>query len=162
MATYGNQFIYDAIDNSGFLRVARQSKPKVAMVGSSYVSNGHRLTGNDFESTSRSWLDWFNGFTGLSFNTDTFVDSTDPLGRGFWGANQGVSGQTSTQILARLGSTINSRPDIVIVQSGANNIGAPTTVLADNKEIINRLWSAGILVVYTAISARSTGEFNNR
>ena len=139
----------------------RRAKPKVASIGSSYTQHQNVQSGGTYMyKESRSPLDWWNVLTGNSLNMDVYLDSSDPLSRGFSGANFGVSGEDSTQILARIQTVIAKKPDICIVQSGSNNVGSVSTVIADVKSTMLQLYTAGILGVYMGISFRGTASWD--
>lgn len=64
--------------------------------------------------------------------------------------NEGVSGETSAQGLNRTGSIISLKPEIVLVEFGANDglRGIPVETIARNlEEIVRQLQSAGIKVI---------------
>lgn len=64
--------------------------------------------------------------------------------------NEGTSGETSAQGLSRTDSVISLKPEIVIVEFGANDglRGIPVETVANNLEqIVDRLQSAGIKVI---------------
>jgi len=64
--------------------------------------------------------------------------------------NEGISGETSAQGLNRIAAVISLKPEIVIVEFGANDglRGIPVATMASNlEEIVNRLQSAGIKVI---------------
>ncbi|MCK5555207.1 MAG: hypothetical protein KAI76_03130, partial [Alphaproteobacteria bacterium] len=109
---------------------------------------------------SRSWTDWWNILTGNSLNMDVYLDASDPLSRGFSGANFGVSSEDSTDILARIPDVIAAKPDVCLVQSGSNNVNAPTTVIADVKASMLLLYNAGIIGVYMGISFRGSASWD--
>lgn len=152
-----------ALNNIGYSDLPRLSggtRLKVAFVGSSYIQQCHSVSATQIVESARSRMGWFNAFMMQTMNCDVWKDANDPLGRGFWGANQGVSGQTSTQILARIGTTIASRPDVVVLQQGTNNVTDPTTVISDCQATINLLFNAGIIVIYTSLTARGTADWS--
>ena len=140
---------------------ARKSKPKVACIGSSYTQqNTVQSSGTTLYKESRSWTDWWNILTGNSLNMDVYLDASDPLSRGFSGANFGVSSEDSTDILARIPDVIAAKPDVCLVQSGSNNVNAPTTVIADVKASMLLLYNAGIIGVYMGISFRGSASWD--
>ncbi|MCK5554828.1 MAG: SGNH/GDSL hydrolase family protein [Alphaproteobacteria bacterium] len=139
----------------------RRAKPKVACIGSSYTQNNIvQSSGTILYKESRSWTDWWNILTGNSLNMDVYLDATDPLSRGFSGANFGVSGEDSTEILARIPDVIAVKPDVCLVQSGSNNVGSPATVIADVKASMLLLYNAGILGVYMGINFRRSASWD--
>ena len=105
-------------------------------------------------------MHYWNILTGNSLNMDVFLDANDPLSRGLSGANFGVSGEDSTEVLARIQTVISKKPDVCLVQSGSNNVGYPATVIADVKSTLLQLYTAGILGVYMSISFRGTASWN--
>lgn len=140
----------------------RKSKPKVAWLGSSYAQHcTEQSSGTTLYRSSRSYMDWWNILTGNSLNMDVFLDAADPLSRGFSGANFGVSGETSTQVLARIQTVIAAKPDVCVVQSGSNNVGYPTTVIADVKSTMLQLYNAGIVGVFIGISFRGAASWDS-
>ncbi|MGD9638679.1 MAG: arylesterase [Alphaproteobacteria bacterium] len=71
-------------------------------------------------------------------------------------ANKGVSGETTQDGLARLSSIIAEKPDVVILEFGANDVlrGYSTEIIYENlAEIILSLQSEGITVILTGIYA---------
>jgi hypothetical protein len=137
----------------------RKAQPKVACIGSSYTQQQHTSSSGIVTSQSRAWLGWWNAFTQNALNIDVFLDASDPLSRGFRGANFGVSGQTSAQILARIPDVIAKAPDICVLQAGSNNVSSVEAVVSDVKAAIDQLYAAGILVVYLAISFRGSASW---
>ena len=91
-------------------------------------------------------------------------------------ANGGISGQTTSQMLARdsaaVGATrkaiqdvLDLRPDVVLLRGGSiNNIGGvnPTaqvaTCFAEHCQIINRFLSAGVIVIDSGIYGANAGS----
>ena len=74
----------------------------------------------------------------------------DAAGYAYHVVNEGVSGDTSAQGLSRTGEIVALRPDIVIVEFGANDglRGIPIKTTHSNlEEIIGKLQTAGIQVV---------------
>lgn len=138
---------------SGFYR---QTLPKVAFIGSSYVEHCASVSAGSLTETNRSWARWWHTLSEGAFNMDLFVDGADPLGRGYTGSNFGVSGESSTQILSRIPSVLARSPDVVVIQSGSNNIGSTSTVIADVKASIDAVYAAGALAVYVAITNRGS------
>lgn len=68
--------------------------------------------------------------------------------------NGGVSGETSSGALSRLGWILTLKPDIVILESGGNDglRGIPPALIAENIEsIIERLQAEGVVVVLTGM-----------
>lgn len=139
----------------------RVTLPKVACIGSSYTQQQTTFSSTTLTRTNRSWMGWWNTFTGGALNIDDFYNASDPLSRNYSGSNFGVSGQDSTQILNRVSAVISSQADICVIQSGSNNVTAPTTVIADVKASIDLLYAAGILTVYLGISNRGSASWSS-
>lgn len=139
-------------------KISAISKPKVACIGSSYTQHQVSVSGASLSGQSRSWMNFWNAFTSNSLNSDVFLDSADPLGRSFSGANFGVSGESSTLILARIPDVIAASPNVCVLQSGSNNVSSVSTAISDIQASIIQLLSAGILPVYLSISFRDTGN----
>ena len=82
------------------------------------------------------------------FNMDSWPDITDTRGttsflRYMQGANQGVSGESTTQMLARISEVTSKNADIVIINGGVNdNNGANTIPLSTTKSNIAAMVSA--------------------
>lgn len=130
---------------------------KVALIGSSLTQHNTtaNLNNNRLYHESRGWFCWFAAFLGQPFDYDVWIDRNDKNGRDFSGANFGVSGQFSDTINTRIDDVIASNPDVVIIQSGTNNVTFDTAY-DDTVDSINRLVSAGILVLYFPITPRLT------
>jgi lysophospholipase L1-like esterase len=93
---------------------------------------------------SDSFTTFFNLFTGGRLDQPT-------------GHNQGIGGQNTTQMIARLGAAIAYKPSLVIIPGPTNNvtqgINAPTT-LADVTQIVNAFLSVGSYVVLIPVLPR--------
>jgi lysophospholipase L1-like esterase len=74
------------------------------------------------------------------------------------GWNQGVVGNTTDQLIARIQNVINEAPKVVVILIGTNDIGASgktaAYVTANLRTIINTLKAAGIAVVLCTILPR--------
>jgi lysophospholipase L1-like esterase len=129
---------------------------KLAVIGSSLTQHNTNINfaSNRLSYSARGWINWFNIFMGQPFSHPVWIDSGDANGRNFSGANFGVSGQASTVIAGRISDVIARRPDIVVLQSGTNNVSSDATVYADNVSMIDRLTAAGIAVFYFPITPR--------
>lgn len=72
----------------------------------------------------------------------------------------GVSGNTTTQMLARVDDVLAARPDICIVHGGTNDINggtiSPTTTISNLDAIYDALIAAGITVIAIPILGRTT------
>jgi lysophospholipase L1-like esterase len=131
---------------------------KLAVIGSSLTQHNTTVNfgSNRIGNSARGWINWFNAFMGQPFSHPNWIDSGDANGRNFSGANFGVSGQASTVIAGRISDVIARRPDIVVLQSGTNNVSSDAIVYADNTSMIDRLIAAGIAVLYFPITPRRT------
>lgn len=138
---------------------ARAAKPRVAFIGSSYTQHMDSFSGGIIAAESKSWARWWNAFAHNGVNMDVFEDPSDPLARGYRGANFGVSGQSSTQILARVPDVIARGPDACVLQMGSNNVGSVETVVGDVVAAADLLHAAGILPVYLSISLRASSSW---
>lgn len=92
------------------------------------------------------WWHWCNEVLGQRFNQIY---------------NAGISGENTTQILARVGLVIAKRPEYCLVHCGINDVqqGVALSVIQDNLRLIyRRLTDAGIKVIaMTTISSGSAG-----
>lgn len=135
---------------------------KIAMLGSSYVQQQTTIAGTtQIATNNRAWVEWWNILSRQSLNVASFINPSDPLGRGFSGANFGVSGQTSTTIRNRVGDVIKAQPDICLVQSGTNNVTDVSDVIRDVKETLTEIAKAGIIAVYMSINLRGPGSWTD-
>jgi lysophospholipase L1-like esterase len=146
---------------------------KAACIGSSLTQQNVEVNSvaDNISHSGRSWMAWLNAFLGWSMNIDVWVNRQDKYTlnnasepgvwstRNFSGANYGVSGHSSTQILNRIDDVIASSPDIVFLQQGTNNMIEVQTVISDVLSTITQLTDRGIPVVYLAITSRmATGS----
>lgn len=98
------------------------------------------------------WFHWMNEILGQRFNQIY---------------NAGISGQTTTQILARVGSdVISKRPEYCIVIAGINDVQSSVTlpvIQANLREIYGKLTNAGIKVIAltTLSSGNGAGQLDN-
>lgn len=131
---------------------------KCAIIGSSYTQHCHTYSSPRLSSSQRSWMDWWNTFTGNSIFFQAWKDTGDA--RNFSGANFGISGESSTTILARFATILASEPDFIVLQSGSNNVGSVSQVIADNTAMFQQANAAGIPVIYLSITARGAGSWS--
>lgn len=143
-----------------------ETYPKIAFVGTSLIQQQVTGTSNTLGYSARSWINWARAL-GCEFNYDVWVDPTvyagyEPSGtpgatRYFYGANFGVSGQTSASILARILDVVAARPDIVVLDNGTNEISDGFSAINANDLLIEApLLAAGIKIVRLPILARDT------
>jgi lysophospholipase L1-like esterase len=125
--------------------------PGSIAVHSRYVALGDSITSL---SASKGFLNW------------TMFDSGRLGGRlrPAIGADQGIGGNTMTQILARIGYTTSQKPDIVFEMSGHNDgftAGATETLITRKRAILNGLRSplpSAVIVALAALPSSSGSE----
>lgn len=108
----------------------------VCVFGDSRAANCNYLASNLAYALDTSWLHWAQALAGVDIEL---------LG------NDGVGGETSSQILARVGNVIAKRPGVAFLIGGFNDFSASlslASVISNMTEIITRLNNAGIYVVY--------------
>lgn len=120
---------------------------EAAALGDSYVSNS-RFPGTSQRLDYRGWMHWANQLIGA------------PL-RFRIAAMDGVNGETSAQILARVGTitALSPRPKFCFVSAGNNDVEnavATATTIANIAAIITALNAVGIIAVIGPVFARST------
>lgn len=79
--------------------------------------------------------------------------------------NFGVAGETSSQVLARVGQVVAARPNICTVLAGTNDgaiSGGSATTIANLDAIYSALTGAGILVIAIPITPRGSGTTAER
>lgn len=123
---------------------ATRLKPNatVGYIGDSHFAYGID-TGNPYFDT---WGEttWFNFYTGGRFYQPS-------------GYNKGVAGNTTTQMVARLGAALADRPDLVLVEGGGNDISAgatAATIQTNLQTIVNAYQAAGSKVIIRTIYPR--------
>lgn len=126
-------------------------RSKIAWMGDSYVGRESASSSSVIQTSPN----------GMIMNLAMLAKqpfSYDPIASNF-----GVSGATTTQLLAMVSSVIAYKPDIIFVQGGHNDwlVGTPmSTTIANKIAIFQALQAAGILVValneYTANTNQSS------
>lgn len=139
--TLGNQVL------GGSGRISPGSIP----VHSRYVALGDSITSL---SASKGFLNW------TMFATYLLGGRLRPA----IGADQGIGGNTMTQILARIGNTTSQKPDIVFEMSGHNDgftAGSTATLITRKRAILNGLRAAlpsAVIVALAALPSSSGSE----
>lgn len=110
---------------------------------------------------SRGWLTWARVLDPrIRFEVWPDASRTDPARPvGFWGANQGVSGDTCSEILARVPDVVALKPSLCIVDAGTNDVDTgltAETIHARRVQICEQLVAAGITVVLLSILSLDT------
>jgi lysophospholipase L1-like esterase len=126
---------------------ARAAVVEAAAIGDSIVGNAQTGTPNFAHGMRGAWH-WANFRMGA------------PL-RFRLGTQQGVSGETASQILSRIGNitSLVPRPRFCFVSAGNNDINsavAPATAAADIESIVNALNAAGIVAVIGPVFPRDS------
>lgn len=138
---------------------AYASSVKVALLGDSYTHQNNSIavsSSSTLTNENSGAFTWANFLLGQPFNLPVAGTVTDT----FTSANYGVSGDTTTLALARVGTVINYNPDICVVHIGTNDlttagVTALATTIANLNSIYSQLTAAGILVVAMPIWPRS-------
>jgi lysophospholipase L1-like esterase len=123
---------------------------KVALLGDSITANGIANDATHTRNANRGMTFWVPFLTRQKFVSPQSL-------------NFGVSGQTSAQIAARVGSVVTARPGVCVVLAGTNDIGtlSQATTKANLTAIYQALSGAGILIAAFPILNRTlTGESN--
>lgn len=149
-----------SIVRSIFPSPALEAGCKVVVLGTSLVQQSNAATSAKISNWSKGWVNWLK-ILGPEFRCSVWHDTADRWGRNFSGANHGVSGQTTAEIISRIMPVLAMRPDIVILDCGTNEIGANNvdTVYQAFAMICDTLRQAGIQVVVLPILARATSAW---
>ncbi len=125
-------------------------KNTVCLLGDSRMANCNYIAGNAAYALDTSWLHWAQALAGADISL---------LG------NDGVGGETTTQILARVGTVVAKAPAVCFVIGGFNDFAAGAnaaaatailaTVTANLTAIFTALNNAGIFIVYLSNTAYS-------
>lgn len=124
---------------------------KLVCVGDSITGQGGLVSGNP-NIQSRAWWQWANAMLGLPFET--------PI-------NEGVSGETAAEILARIDSILAHRAGFYIYQSGTNDLQAGRSaaeIIADQLATLRAMTATGAIVAflsthYTSSAATAPAEY---
>ncbi len=138
---------------------------RIVWVGTSLIQHGQDFASTKNSYSARSAVTWTNILLKQRAFFQVWYDAAAPL-VAFRGSNKGVSGQYTSEILARIDAVIAIKPDIVILDCGTNDMaGRPdisdpnniiSVVWGETQQIVNRLRSAGIFVVLLSILPRAT------
>lgn len=130
---------------------------RVMIIGTSLVQH-NAFGGSSLNFWSRGWFTWAQIF-GLDIIHDIWQDPSSPSFIG--GANQGVSGQTSSEIVARLNKATALNPDLVIIDNGTNETGSDTfeEITANTETIIKAFTNKGTPVIVLPILARALSSW---
>lgn len=170
---------YDVVSKSGSLSYAVSVKERVllpsAVRGNRLVALGeslieHNHTANSLfklSSWSRGFINWAQVLNPGLFTFDVWYDATvrqgwEPTGPGstvsFRGANAGVGGQTSAQILDRHRYLLDSVDcEVVVISAGTNDMASvPAETIARNRQMLaDAFIAAGKLVILLPVQMRS-------
>lgn len=170
--------IFDVVSERGQLAYAatvkaREIKPvathgiRLAAIGESLIEHHHTANSSlKMSSWSRGFLNWALTLNPGLFTFDVWYDASvrpgwEPTGAGstvsFRGANAGVGGQTSAQILARHRYLIdNVDCDIVVISAGTNDMAsvAADTIAANRQALVDAFIAAGKLVILLPVLMR--------
>lgn len=159
-------YLHEAIPARGY---------RIGVIGTSLVNdNDQVVTGPTIQSLSYGWLRWAQFYAQGMFTCPIWIDSTVYTGwepgqtagatRGFQGLNAGVSGQTTSQIMARKEFlTKNIDCDIIILDWGATNaISTDKDVLeAQCQEIVDYYLSHNKIVILLTTLMRSSSVWTD-
>lgn len=140
---------------------------RLAAIGESLIEHHHTANSSfKLSSWSRGFINWAQVLNPGMFSFDVWFDQTsrtgwEPSGPGstvgFRGANAGVGGQTSAQILARYSYLVDSIDcDIVVVSAGTNDMTsvAADTIAANRQAMVDAFIAAGKLVILLPVLMR--------
>lgn len=135
---------------------------KVAIIGTSLCQ--HNTLAQEASGTVVRLSNWSRGWMTWARTLDpriTFVNwpnNSDPNGRGFTGANHGVSGQTYSQIEPRVPDVVAMKPDICFVDVGTNDMvpQSKEDIQAARERICATLVAGGVQATLLPILGRLT------
>lgn len=144
---------------SGGYKVALAGDSITRQVNDIAYSAGSNSRLNDEALGYIGWLQFYSRFAfdyELTIGAYDFPAQTiDPVTSG----NFGISGNNTTQLLARIQDVVDYAPDICFLCIGTNDISSTSTsyatITSNMTGIVNALTNAGILVVWTPITPRS-------
>lgn len=133
---------------------------RVVILGTSLVQHNTTRSSARTSHWSRGWMVWAKTL-GLDVMYDIWDDTSRALD--FNGSNQGVSGENSTQIIARLNDAMAMNPDLVILDNGTNEVGVDSVdqMISNTKLIIDTFVSRNIPVVVMPVLARDTASWSS-
>jgi len=137
-----------------------QNDNKIAIIGTSLIQHNSIATASRVSNWSRGVLAWAATLY-RDINYEVWHDVDDVNGRFFSGANHGVSGETSTQIISRLAAVKAMRPNYCIVDNGTNEMATRSyeEITSDTKTIYDELLSVGITVIALPVLAREISSW---
>jgi lysophospholipase L1-like esterase len=140
---------------------------RLAIIGESLAEHHHTANSSlKLSSWSRGFINWSQVLNPGLFTFDVWYDATvrpgwEPTGAGstvsFRGANAGVGGQTSSQIVARHRYLIdNTDYDIIVISAGTNDMAsvAADTIAANRQALVDAFIAAGKLVILLPVLMR--------
>jgi len=132
---------------------------KLGFIGDSILNYNHVSANgvNQIRSLSRGELTYAK-MRSPRWRDDTWHDDADANGRFFTGANHGVSGDTTTGVLARLNALIAMAPAIAVVAIGTNNLSPTATAISEIQQICEQLLAANIKVLLCTVRPWSTAK----
>lgn len=125
---------------------ARPVSPRLAGIGDSITFNAKATTSTQSNTAARGFLAWLPVLTGQKV-THSIAD------------NFGVGGDTTEQMLSRLGAVVDAQPGICTVLGGTNDATAgvdAATTIANLNTIYDALYNAGIIVIALKILPRAS------
>lgn len=159
---------------NAILNAPNGSGRRVATIGTSLVQQSNATSSLQTSSVSRGWMPWAQFYSAGAIYHPVWYDATviegwEPSGvpdstRGFQGLNFGVSGQTSTEIVARLPyieTNYRNKFDILFIDAGTNDGGTLTSAVihANRVTIVEWALALGKIAVLLPILARATSSW---
>lgn len=139
---------------------------KLVVVGTSLVQHNTAgiSTGTRISNWSRGWVNWALRLSGVDLIFDNWSDlGTYPgeSSRYFQGANEGVSGQTSSEIVDRLPHILARKGDVYIVDNGTNECATTNyaAIIANSQTIYQAILATGALLIILPILTRGTSSW---
>jgi len=137
---------------------ALTSGSKVAFIGDSIVQQGLAASSGEIDITARSGLSWAQILDPRFRHPNSWVPSSTDS-RGFTGYNHGMVGETTAQMLARIGVVLAQNPDIVLIAGGTNDVAAglsAATIIANLDAMASAALQANRRVGLLTIRPRAT------
>lgn len=144
-------------------------KRKICIVGTSLVQHNQAgiSTGTRLSNWSKGWMNWGLRLAGVDLVFDNWADLTNS--RYFQGANQGVSGQISSEIVDRLPTILRTQADAYVVDNGTNECASSNyaDIIRYSQNLYENMLNAGAQVGVLPILDRGlavwpgTGDSSN-
>lgn len=137
---------------------------KIAIVGTSLCQHNTNATSTPkISNWARGWMNWCRVQGPQLDFTVWHSGGADAFSRYFVGANHGVSGQNSDEIIARLSAVLASNPDMVIVDCGTNDISngySLDDIVSYSRTIYDFFRARGVAVLILPILARAASSWS--